>query len=127
MSGGFNVFDVRDRLISDFSNYIRGFISIRDQRIRNTVELEFEKGLLWPDPLIQLNPSSNEVAMLLTLLTKAYFMPSAQGCSDGKKPRKIRAHLSDCTSIRSMPSRRLLQEATTFSLREQDPGRAWPT
>ena len=57
MSGGFNVFDVRDGLISDFSNYIRGFISIRDQRIRNTVELEFEKGLLWPDPLIQLNPS----------------------------------------------------------------------
>jgi len=57
LSGGFNVFDVRDGLISDFSNYIRGFISIRDQRIRNTVELEFEKGLLWPDPLIQLNPS----------------------------------------------------------------------
>ncbi len=57
MSSGFNVFEVRDRLISDFSSYIGGFISIRDQRIRDTVESEFDRGLLWPDPLIQLNPS----------------------------------------------------------------------
>ena len=57
MSSGFNVFEVRDRLISDFAGYISGFISIRDQRIRDTVESEFERGLLWPDPLIQLNPS----------------------------------------------------------------------
>lgn len=57
MSSGFNVFEVRDRLISDFAGYISGFISIRDQRIRDTVESEFERGLLWPDPVIQLNPS----------------------------------------------------------------------
>ena len=52
-----NVFDLRDRLTSDYSNFVRSFIEIRDDRIRSAVEAELQGGLLWPDPLIQLNPS----------------------------------------------------------------------
>ncbi|NMB13325.1 MAG: DEAD/DEAH box helicase [Firmicutes bacterium] len=57
MGGAFNVFTVRDRLIHDFKDYVSGFIHIHDDRIRTRVQDEFERGLLWPDPLIQLNPS----------------------------------------------------------------------
>ncbi len=52
-----NVFDLRSRLIRDYREYIRGFIAIRDERIRAEVDRGLEDGMLWPEPLIQLNPS----------------------------------------------------------------------
>ena len=52
-----NVFDLRDRLTGDYSDFVRSFIHIRDDRIREAVQAELQGGLLWPDPLIQLNPS----------------------------------------------------------------------
>ncbi len=50
-----NVFGLRDRLIDDYSSYIRSFIQIRDDRIQELVESELTSGLLWPDPLIQIS------------------------------------------------------------------------
>ena len=52
-----DVFEIRNRLISDYADYIRGFIEIKDERIREYVQSCLNDGLLWPDPLIQLNPS----------------------------------------------------------------------
>ena len=56
-SSTMDVFGLRDRLIDDYSSYIRSFIQIRDDRIQDLVDSELAGGLLWPDPLIQLNPS----------------------------------------------------------------------
>ena len=52
-----NIFDFRDRLIQDYSQYVKSFIKIRDTRISEYVEKELNDGALWPDPLIQLNPA----------------------------------------------------------------------
>jgi hypothetical protein len=52
-----NVFEFRERLINDYSSYIRSFIRIRDQRVDALVTSRLNQGRLWPDPLIQLNPS----------------------------------------------------------------------
>src|SRR5260370_20245978 len=52
-----NVFELRERLISDYSSYIRSFIRIRDERVAGLVTSCLDQGRLWPDPLIQLNPS----------------------------------------------------------------------
>lgn len=52
-----DVFGLRDRLIDDYSDFVKGFIHILDERISQQVEKELNTGLLWPDPLIQLNPS----------------------------------------------------------------------
>ncbi|MFN8007511.1 MAG: DEAD/DEAH box helicase [Terriglobia bacterium] len=52
-----DVFKVRNQLISDYASYVKSFINIRDERIHNHVEARFEEGFLWPEPLIQLNPS----------------------------------------------------------------------
>ncbi|HEY9076218.1 MAG TPA: DEAD/DEAH box helicase [Anaerolineaceae bacterium] len=51
------VFDLRNALIHDYSTYISSFIRIRDPRIQQYVNQCIDEGLLWPDPLIQLNPS----------------------------------------------------------------------
>ena len=44
-------------LVGDYADYIQSFIVIQGQSIRNHVEKSLDTGLLWPDPLVQLNPS----------------------------------------------------------------------
>ncbi|HPH95532.1 MAG TPA: DEAD/DEAH box helicase [Anaerolineaceae bacterium] len=51
-----NVFNLRNSLIQDYSDYITSFIRIRNPRILEYVNQSIDSGLLWPDPLIQLNP-----------------------------------------------------------------------
>jgi ATP-dependent helicase YprA (DUF1998 family) len=51
-----NIFDLRDNLIADYATFLRGFLKIRDQRIEQFVEGELDRGVLWPEPWISLNP-----------------------------------------------------------------------
>ena len=52
-----DVFHLRDTIIDDYSSYITSFFEIADDRIKSTVQKEFQDGLLWPEPLLQLNPA----------------------------------------------------------------------
>lgn len=52
-----DVFDLRHRVIDQYSDYVGSFVTMRDQRIREHVEGELRSGALWPQPLIQLNPA----------------------------------------------------------------------
>lgn len=52
-----NVFNLRDNVIEDYHQYVRSFLNIQDDKIREFVEKELEKGFLWSDPLVQLTPS----------------------------------------------------------------------
>ncbi len=52
-----DVFRLRNHLIDDYAGFVRSFIRIRDERVRELVEHELQAGLLWPDSLLQLNPS----------------------------------------------------------------------
>ncbi len=51
-----DVFTLRNNIIDDYSRYISSFIKIYDSRISEKVEKEIKEGLLWPQPLIQINP-----------------------------------------------------------------------
>jgi hypothetical protein len=52
-----DVFDLRRRLVDDFADYTRSFVVIRDELIRDRVDRELAEGLLWPHPIVQLNPA----------------------------------------------------------------------
>ena len=52
-----NAFELRDQLIHDYASFVSSFVNIRDATIREYVESEFASGTLWPQPLLQLNPS----------------------------------------------------------------------
>jgi hypothetical protein len=52
-----DVFRLRRRLVDDYGSYVSSFIRIKDERIEEEVLSSLGEGLLWPDPLIQLNPS----------------------------------------------------------------------
>jgi len=52
-----DVFELRKRLISDYRDYTRSFIKIRDPRIKEFVDDILGAEGFWPEPLLQLNPT----------------------------------------------------------------------
>ncbi len=81
-----DVFEVRQSLIDDYANYIGSFFQIKDPRIESKVKTSLEEGLLWPEPLIQLNPSFEPGKWIDELVKEGVL---AQECSKifRKKPQ----------------------------------------
>ena len=52
-----DVFDLRNRLVEDYARYTRSFIKIADPRVKAKVDGALDDGALWPEPLLQLNPT----------------------------------------------------------------------
>jgi ATP-dependent helicase YprA (DUF1998 family) len=52
-----DVFGLRQRLVEDYADFTRSFVNIRDARISGHVDRVLEEGLLWPEPIVQLNPA----------------------------------------------------------------------
>jgi ATP-dependent helicase YprA (DUF1998 family) len=70
-----NIFDFRHRLIDDYAAYTRSFIQIRDSFVRQYVDGQLKAGVLWPDPLIQLNPSFEPGATIDQLVAQGILHP----------------------------------------------------
>jgi ATP-dependent helicase YprA (DUF1998 family) len=51
------VFELRNRLVDEYGSYVSSFVRIKDLRIDEEVRRRLGEGILWPDPLIQLNLS----------------------------------------------------------------------
>lgn len=65
-----DIFNLRDAVIGDYRDYIKSFLEIRDDRVKTFVDQELERGELWPDPLVQLNPSYQRGANLPSLINE---------------------------------------------------------
>lgn len=63
-----DVFNLRKSLVDDYSSYISSFIQIDNPAIKKYVDQQLQGGLLWPDPLIQLNPSFKQGAQIEALV-----------------------------------------------------------
>ena len=74
-----NIFDLRQELIDDYSSYIKSFIEVRDQRIHSYVEEKlFQRGLLWPEPLIQMNPRFEAGLSIDELVDRSMLHPACR-------------------------------------------------
>jgi hypothetical protein len=73
-----DIFEFRHQLVNDYAAYVKSFITIRDPRIREYVEWSLDAGSLWPEPLIQLNPSFEPGELIDELVAKGALHP---GCS----------------------------------------------
>ncbi|MCY4068074.1 MAG: DEAD/DEAH box helicase [Acidimicrobiaceae bacterium] len=73
----FDVFSLRDRLISEYRSYSEGFVEIADERIRSTVNDAYDRGLLWPAPRVGLNPSFEPGASVAELVGSGRLHPLA--------------------------------------------------
>ena len=66
-----NVFAMREGLVDDYRKYVRSFFEIADERIEEAVEKHFCEGELWPEPLLQLNPTFEPGATIDDLVDQA--------------------------------------------------------
>ena len=55
-----NIFDLHNEILDDYKLYIDSFINISDKAIEEKVQQEFNSGNLYPEPLVQFNPSFEE-------------------------------------------------------------------
>lgn len=75
-----DIFDLRDEIVlHDYADYAGSFISISDSRIKEEVDTKFASGLLWPEPLLQLNPSFASGGSVDDLVQKKILAPQ---CSE---------------------------------------------
>ncbi|MGY2944946.1 DEAD/DEAH box helicase [Thermostichus sp. MS-CIW-34] len=52
------IFDLHERVLKDYANFVRSFFLIADPRAQAFVDQALEEGIhLWPEPLLQLSPS----------------------------------------------------------------------
>ncbi len=101
-----DVFDLRQRVIHDYSSYIRSFFTIRDPRIDALVRDELDGGLLWPDPLLQLSPSFEPGESLADLIAAGDLHPEtarifAFKSEDGTIRAPLRLHRHQVDGIRA--------------------------
>jgi len=103
-----NVFELRKRLVDDYASFVKSFINIRDPRIRQEVRERMDEGLLWPDPLIQLNPcfepgeSIDELvdARILHDECRSIFRLKS-GPADSGKTLRLHRHQSEAVKVAS--------------------------
>ena len=103
-----DVFHLRNTVIDEYADYIKSFVTIRDDDIRSKVEEEFGSGLLWPEPLIQLNPSFEQGPTLQDLVDDGTLHPECLQIFRKKEEEKgelvdsgpLRFHKHQVDSIR---------------------------
>lgn len=83
-----NVFNFRNQIIEDYSGYVSSFISIAQSRLREFVDRCFKSGSLWPDPLIQLNPTFKPGKTVAELVQEGVL---ASGCTQVFRREKTAA------------------------------------
>jgi very-short-patch-repair endonuclease len=65
-----NIFKLHKEILDDYKLYINSFINISDQRILEKVNEDFNSGNLYPEPLIQFNPSFESGGSVEDLVNK---------------------------------------------------------
>ena len=59
-----DVFKLHGSLVGDYSDFVTSFHTIQDERVRQFVDEQLKEGLLWPEPLLQLNPNFKKGASI---------------------------------------------------------------
>lgn len=57
-------------LINNYKTYIQSFLNIKDEKIASFVAEEIERKKLWPEPLVQFNPTFENAEPLNQLITR---------------------------------------------------------
>ena len=73
-----NILNFHNRLIENYRNYITSFLNIKDPNISNYVEQEIQNKKLWPDPLVQFNPTYESGKAIKTLIKEKILHPELE-------------------------------------------------
>ena len=107
-----NIFNFRDHLIDEYRSYVTSFIKISNPEINNFAESCFARGALWPEPLIQLNPTFKPGKTIEELIAEGLlhadcakaFQRDKTASGGGGIPLRLHAHQEE--AIRKAAERR---------------------
>ncbi|MCK4506620.1 MAG: DEAD/DEAH box helicase, partial [Candidatus Aegiribacteria sp.] len=112
-----DAFRLRDRIIEEYRHYVISFIRIQDPRIARKVNDTINRGLLWPDPLIQINPFFESGESINDLVQKEILHPSCKQIFADKrkqpsKPLQLYRHQSEAIKAASVGANYVLTTGT---------------
>ena len=70
-----DVFRLRGQMICDYADYVRSFVRIRDARVDDFVQANLRAEVLWPQPLVQMNPSFEPGGWIDDLVSQGLLHP----------------------------------------------------
>ncbi|RME60138.1 DEAD/DEAH box helicase, partial [Candidatus Parcubacteria bacterium] len=91
------IFDLHRNVLEDYSAFVRSFIHIADDRIRDFVHRQLDDGHLWPDFLLQVSPAYARIATVDELAQSGLLHPETARIfreNDGK-PYHLYQHQID--------------------------------
>jgi superfamily II DNA/RNA helicase len=75
MQESIDIFNIHQKIVDDYEHFVSSFINIKDEKIKEVVETEINKGKFWPEPLIQFNPSFEQGESAQSLCDKGILHP----------------------------------------------------
>lgn len=81
---GVNVFELGERVVAEYGEYVRSLVEIQDSRITRAVD-DADEGLLWPEPYIGLNPAFEPGCWIDDLVAQGLLHPE---CGRILKPKE---------------------------------------
>ncbi|MFH5833859.1 DEAD/DEAH box helicase [Halalkalibaculum sp. DA384] len=78
-----DIFDIHQQIIGEYESFVESFIDIKDEKIRQKVDQELSEGKLWPEPLIQFNPSYKKGESVENLCKKGVLHPEVNNIFKG--------------------------------------------
>ncbi len=70
-----DVFDVRQKLISDYRDFTTAFVDVSDERIKQHVAEQLDRGEQWPEPWLSLNPMFATGGSITSLVDEGLLHP----------------------------------------------------
>lgn len=72
-----NIFNFRDALTNDDAEYVRSLIRVSTDDVRATVDAALDDQVLWPEPIVQLNPPYAPGGYVRDLVAAGLLHPTA--------------------------------------------------
>jgi len=70
-----DILNFHKKLVNNYKRYIQSFLNIKDPRILQKVDEEISNKKLWPEPLVQFNPTFEKGRLLSDLVSEGYLHP----------------------------------------------------
>jgi hypothetical protein len=83
-----DVFEFRDRLVSEYERFTRSFVRIRAPDIKSYVEAEYAAGRFWPAPMVQTKADQKDIKNQLKHAQQQLDLTNAYPGRKGERPVK---------------------------------------
>jgi ATP-dependent helicase YprA (DUF1998 family) len=75
MTESIDIFNIHRSIMDSYKHFVRSFVNIKNERIKDFVDSGINEGKFWPEPLIQFNPSFDPGESIQALIDENILHP----------------------------------------------------